>query len=72
MRVLLWYCFWWLAECTACGIIVDRDEEFGLRMSDAIIYLHPDSKLNLQNQIRQKRVDGILNWRISTQAATGK
>jgi hypothetical protein len=30
-------------------------------MSDAIIYLGPDRKLNLQNQIRQKLVDGILN-----------
>ena len=28
-------------------------------MSDAIIYLDPDSKLNLQNQIRHKPVDGI-------------
>ncbi|MCB1845595.1 MAG: GntR family transcriptional regulator, partial [Halioglobus sp.] len=30
-------------------------------MTDAIIYLDPDSSLNLQNQIRQKLVDGILN-----------
>lgn len=30
-------------------------------MTDAIIYLDPDSPLNLQNQIRQKLVDGILN-----------
>lgn len=30
-------------------------------MQDAIIYLNPDSSLNLQNQIRQKLVDGILN-----------
>jgi len=30
-------------------------------LSEAIIYLDPDSKLNLQNQIRQKLVDGILN-----------
>lgn len=30
-------------------------------MQDAIIYLDPDSSLNLQNQIRQKLVDGILN-----------
>jgi GntR family transcriptional regulator/MocR family aminotransferase len=30
-------------------------------MSDAIIYLDPDSKLNLQNQIRQKLVGGVLN-----------
>ena len=29
-------------------------------MSDAIIYLDPDSPLNLQNQIRQRLVDGIL------------
>ncbi len=30
-------------------------------MQDAIIYLDPESSLNLQNQIRQKLVDGILN-----------
>jgi GntR family transcriptional regulator/MocR family aminotransferase len=30
-------------------------------MQDAIIYLDPDSSLSLQNQIRQKLVDGILN-----------
>ncbi len=30
-------------------------------MSEAIIYLDPGSKLNLQNQIRQKLVEGILN-----------
>lgn len=30
-------------------------------MQDAIIYLDPDSPMNLQNQIRQKLVDGILN-----------
>lgn len=30
-------------------------------VQDAIIYLNPDSSLNLQNQIRQKLVDGILN-----------
>ena len=30
-------------------------------MSDVIIYLDPNSKLNLQNQIRQKLVDGIQN-----------
>jgi len=30
-------------------------------MTDAIIYLDPESKLNLQKQIRQKLVDGILN-----------
>ena len=30
-------------------------------MQDAIIYLDPESKLNLQKQIRQKLVDGILN-----------
>lgn len=29
-------------------------------MQDAIIYLDPESSLNLQNQIRQKLVDGIL------------
>ena len=29
-------------------------------MQDAIIYLDPESPLNLQNQIRQKLVDGIL------------
>ena len=29
-------------------------------MSETLIYLNPDSKLNLQNQIRQKLVDGIL------------
>ncbi len=30
-------------------------------MQDAIIYLDPESSLNLQNQIRRKLVDGILN-----------
>ena len=30
-------------------------------MQDAIIYLDPDSPMNLQNQIRQRLVDGILN-----------
>ena len=30
-------------------------------MQDAIIYLDPASPMNLQNQIRQKLVDGILN-----------
>jgi GntR family transcriptional regulator/MocR family aminotransferase len=30
-------------------------------MHNAIIYLDPDSPMNLQNQIRQKLVDGILN-----------
>jgi GntR family transcriptional regulator/MocR family aminotransferase len=30
-------------------------------MADTLIYLDPDSPLNLQNQIRQKLVDGILN-----------
>ena len=30
-------------------------------VKDAIIYLDPDSPMNLQNQIRQKLVDGILN-----------
>jgi GntR family transcriptional regulator/MocR family aminotransferase len=30
-------------------------------VQDAIIYLDPDSSMNLQNQIRQKLVDGILN-----------
>ena len=30
-------------------------------MQDAIIYLDPESSMNLQNQIRQKLVDGILN-----------
>jgi GntR family transcriptional regulator/MocR family aminotransferase len=30
-------------------------------VQDALIYLDPDSKLNLQNQIRQKLVDGILS-----------
>jgi GntR family transcriptional regulator / MocR family aminotransferase len=30
-------------------------------LPQTIIYLDPDSKLNLQNQIRQKLVDGILN-----------
>ena len=30
-------------------------------MHDAIIYLDPESGLNLQKQIRQKLVDGILN-----------
>ena len=34
-------------------------------MPDAIIYLDPDSKLNLQNQIRQNLVDGILNGAFS-------
>jgi GntR family transcriptional regulator/MocR family aminotransferase len=29
-------------------------------LSEILIYLDPDSKLNLQNQIRQKLVDGIL------------
>jgi hypothetical protein len=28
---------------------------------DAIIYIDPDQPMNLQNQIRQKLVDGILN-----------
>ncbi|MCP4300844.1 MAG: PLP-dependent aminotransferase family protein, partial [Gammaproteobacteria bacterium] len=30
-------------------------------MQDAIIYIDPDSPMNLQNQIRQKIVDGIIN-----------
>jgi GntR family transcriptional regulator/MocR family aminotransferase len=30
-------------------------------VQDAIIYLDPDSPMNLQNQIRQKLVDGIIN-----------
>jgi GntR family transcriptional regulator/MocR family aminotransferase len=30
-------------------------------MSDALIYLDPDSRLSLQNQIRQKLVDGIMS-----------
>ena len=30
-------------------------------MTVALIYLDPDSKLNLQSQIRQKLVEGILN-----------
>ncbi len=30
-------------------------------MQDAIIYIDPDSPMNLQNQIRQKLVDGIIN-----------
>lgn len=30
-------------------------------MQDSLIFLDPDSKLNLQNQIRQKLVDGILS-----------
>jgi len=30
-------------------------------LQDAIIYLDPESSLNLQNQIRRKLVDGILN-----------
>ena len=30
-------------------------------MQDAIIYIDPNSPMNLQNQIRQKIVDGILN-----------
>ncbi len=30
-------------------------------MSDAIIYIDPDQPMNLQNQIRQRLVDGILN-----------
>jgi len=30
-------------------------------VQDAIIYLDPDSPMNLQNQIRQKLVDGVLN-----------
>ena len=30
-------------------------------MADTLIYLDPDSPMNLQNQIRQKLVDGILN-----------
>ncbi len=30
-------------------------------MQDAIIYIDPESPMNLQNQIRQKLVDGILN-----------
>ena len=30
-------------------------------MSEILIYLDPDSSLNLQNQIRQKLVDGILS-----------
>ena len=30
-------------------------------MQDAIIYIDPEQPLNLQNQIRQKLVDGILN-----------
>ena len=30
-------------------------------MQGALIYLDPDSPMNLQNQIRQKLVDGILN-----------
>jgi len=34
-------------------------------MPDAIIYLDPDSKLSLQNQIRQNLVDGILNGAFS-------
>ena len=28
---------------------------------DTIIYIDPDQPMNLQNQIRQKLVDGILN-----------
>jgi len=31
------------------------------QVQDAIIYLDPDSAMNLQNQIRQKLVEGILN-----------
>jgi GntR family transcriptional regulator/MocR family aminotransferase len=31
------------------------------KLQDAIVYLDPESSLNLQNQIRQKLVDGILN-----------
>lgn len=34
-------------------------------MSVALIYLDPDSKLNLQGQIRQKLVEGILNGNFS-------
>ncbi len=30
-------------------------------MQDAIIYLDPENSMSLQNQIRQKLVDGILN-----------
>ena len=30
-------------------------------MQDAIIYIDPDNPINLQNQIRQKIVDGIVN-----------
>ena len=30
-------------------------------MQDAIIYIDPDNPMNLQNQIRQKLVDGIIN-----------
>ena len=30
-------------------------------MPDAIIYIDPDQPMNLQNQIRQRLVDGILN-----------
>ena len=30
-------------------------------LPDAIIYIDPDQPMNLQNQIRQQLVDGILN-----------
>ena len=30
-------------------------------MQDAIIYIDPEKPMNLQNQIRQKLVDGILS-----------
>jgi GntR family transcriptional regulator/MocR family aminotransferase len=30
-------------------------------VQDAIIYIDPDNPMNLQNQIRQKFVDGIIN-----------
>ena len=30
-------------------------------VQDAIIYIDPENPMNLQNQIRQKLVDGIIN-----------
>jgi GntR family transcriptional regulator/MocR family aminotransferase len=35
-------------------------------LSEALIYLDPDSRLGLQSQIRQKLVDGILSGMFPT------
>jgi GntR family transcriptional regulator / MocR family aminotransferase len=54
-------CCCYLRQAPLAAIIIDQTKNFSLNMPDAIIYLDPDSKLNLQNQIRQNLVDGILN-----------